>query len=126
MSERLDRVVENFELRLRQGADGPLGEGEIKDRVARYAHAAASQDMQLVAVRQVLCSAGVRTILFPAYHAFSRELDRLTRQEISMDSMVREMVAKAEKWRMRGLERHVLVAIAANVYNIPLPEPPAE
>jgi hypothetical protein len=120
---RLDRIVENYELRLRQGAAGRLRESVIRERVERYSIAAARQDLQIQQVRQVLCGAGVTTIMFPMYHAFSRHLDKLSRQDITDKTRQGAMMASVTTWEMRGLLRPVLVAIAADVYNIPLPEP---
>jgi hypothetical protein len=115
---RLFRVIDNYEVKLRLGAGGRLSEAEISRRVGRYSVAAAQEDMALNMTRQVLCSHGVVTIMFAAYHAFSRELGKLTRQEISMNTLQREMMAAAEKWTMRGLRREVLLDIAVNVYNV--------
>ena len=71
----------------------------------------------------VLCGAGVPTITFPMYHAFSRHVGRLSRQEISTESLQEAVASAATKWEMRGLLRPVLAAIAADVYNIPVPAP---
>jgi len=69
----------------------------------------------------VLCLHGVHTINFPAYHAFSRELGKLTRAETSLETQQREMMWKVDKWVMRGLSREVLLDIATNVFNLPPP-----
>jgi hypothetical protein len=123
MTERLFRAIDNYELSLRQGAAGRLRESAIRERVERYSIAAARQDLLLDQVRQVLCSAGVATIMFPMYHAFSRHLDKLSRQDISHETLQRAVMASVTTWEMRGLKRPVLLAIASDVYNIPAPEP---
>jgi hypothetical protein len=123
MSERLFRSIDNYELSLRQGANGRLSESVIRQRVGRFSLAAVRQDLLLDKVRQVLCSAGVHTIEFPMYHAFSRHVDKLSRQDISRETFVRAVMTSVTAWEMRGLLRPVLLAIARDVYNITLPGP---
>jgi hypothetical protein len=121
---RLDRIVDNYEVKLRLGAVGRLTEQQINDRVSRFSTAAAHEDMVLNQTRQVLCTHGVVTMFFPAYHAFSRELGKFSRQEISLETLQREMMIAVTKWTMRGLRREVLLDIALNVYNLlPPPDP---
>ena len=126
MSDRLIRVVANYEARLRTGANGRLSERDIRRRVANYGVAAAIADVELDQVRQVLCSHGIATISFPFYHAFSRELSKLTRQDISRERMQHEMVVLAAKWVRRGLSQRALLDIALTVYNLPTLQPPGE
>jgi hypothetical protein len=126
MNERVARVVNNYEARLRTGANGSLSEGVIRKRVEHYSTAAAMDDLVLAQVRQVLCSNGVVTISFAYYHAFSRELAKLRRQDISTARMEREMVKLAAKWSMRGLSQKVLLEIARDVFNLLPPSPPSE
>jgi hypothetical protein len=123
MSERLFRAIDNYELSLRRGVNGRLSESVIRQRVERFSQAAVRQDLLLDQVRQVLCSAGVHTIEFPMYHAFSRHVDKLSRQEISHETLQRAVMASVTTWEMRGLLRSVLLAVAADVYNIGVPEP---
>jgi hypothetical protein len=124
MGDRLIRVVKNYEAKLRMGVNGPLTEREVQARVTRYGIAAAMEDSVLDQVRQVLCSHGVPTITFPFYHAFSRELGRLTRQELSVESQEREMMVMATKWVMRGLSRPALLDVALIVFNLTPPHSP--
>jgi len=119
---RLDRIIDNYEVKLRLGAAGPLTEREIKMRVDRFSIAAAREDMVLNQTRQVLCGHGVHTINFAAYHAFTRELGRTARSEASYETLQAQMVALVEKWVVRGLRRGVLLDIAANIYNVPPPD----
>ena len=124
MSDRLTRIVENYELKLRLGSAGRLTEDEISARVGRYGIAAAREDAVLNEVRQILCCAGIVPMMFPPYHAFSRELGKLSRQEISVETLECETAIAVAKWVARGLEQCVLRAIATNVFNIGLPTPP--
>jgi hypothetical protein len=126
MSERLLRVVGNYETKLRLGANGRLSESEIQSRVAHYSVSAAMEDLVLDQVRQVLCSHGVATISFPYYHAFSRELGKLTRQEQSEESLRLEYAIAMSKWVARGLEQSVLKDIGLSVFNLVMPMPPSE
>ena len=126
MSDRLMRIVRNYEVKTRLGANGRLSESEIRGRVVAYGIAAAKEDHVLQQVRQVLCSHGVATMHFPYYHAFSRELGRLNRGELSAESRQRELAAYVAKWVARGLVQSVLVEIAKTVFDLELPVPPAD
>jgi len=124
MSDRLSRVVDNYERHLRLGEAGRLSESEIRARVEHYGMAAVMEDRVLNEVRLVLGSAGVPTMFFPYYHAFSRELGRLTREETSLVTLQTETSWRVTKWVTRGLERSVLLAIARDVFNIPVDSSP--
>jgi hypothetical protein len=124
MSDRLTKVIGNYEVKLRLGANGRLSEGEIRQRVVRYGIAAAQEDGVLSQVRQVLCSAGVVTMMFPYYHAFSRELGKITRQESSAERIQEEFAVTVAKWTARGLLQAVLRDIGATVFNLSMPTPP--
>jgi len=126
MRERLLRVVGNYETKLRQTAAGRLTETQIQERVAHYGAAAERADMELDQVRQVLCSAGIVPMMFPAYHAFSRELGKLTRQDLSQESMRLEYAITVSKWVARGLVQSVLKNIGCDVFNLMPPRPPSE
>jgi hypothetical protein len=126
MNERLNRVVSNYEARLRSGANGRLSESQIRGQVEHYGVAAAMDDMVLDQVRMVLNWNGVATISFAFYHAFSRELAKLQRQDISHEWMEREMATMVAKWAGRGLSQKVLLDIALNVFNMAPPKPPSE
>jgi hypothetical protein len=117
------RRVENYEVKLRLGANGPVTESQIRDRVTRYCAVVTGQSWLAEVVKQTLCSAGVVPMMFMSYHNFSRELDKLTRQDYSGGKQEVMMVALADKWTMRGLSRPVLLQIAENVFNIKPPAP---
>ena len=124
MSDRLFRVIGNYEAKLRLGANGRLTEDEIQQRVYRYTIAAVDEDCVLQQVRQVLCSHGVATVHFPYYHAFSRELGKLNRTELSAESRRREFVVLVAKWVMRGLVQAVLFDIGSSIFDLVSPTPP--
>jgi hypothetical protein len=124
MSDRLNRVIGNYEAKLRLSSAGKLTEREIRQRVAGYSIFAANDDLMLNQVRQVLCSAGIVPMMFPAYHAFSRELGKLTRREISQESMRYEYAITMSKWVARGLVQSVLKDIGCTLFNLAMPEPP--
>jgi hypothetical protein len=120
------RQMENYEAKLRLGAAGPLSDSEIQARVTRYGMFAAKQTWLVATVRQILCSAGIVPMMFTAYHCFSREMDKLSRQDYSIETKEGMMVALADKWVMRGLSRPVLLSIAAVIFNIAPPATPSE
>jgi hypothetical protein len=115
------RQTENYEFKLRLGATGRLTESEIAERVRRYAVAATQEHQVLMGVRQVLCELGVPTIMFPMYHAYSRQLGKLQRADLSTGSRDVELTQIVGTWVMRGLSQRALVNIAENVFNLPLP-----
>jgi hypothetical protein len=125
MSRDPMRRVENYEVKLRLGANGPVTESQIRDRVTRYCAVVTGQSWLVEVVKQTLCSAGVVPMMFMSYHNFSRELDKLARQDYSTEAKQVMMVALADKWTMRGMSRPVLLQIAENVFNIKPPAPAA-
>jgi hypothetical protein len=126
MSGRLMRVIGNYETKLRLGARGRLSEEQIAERVGRFGIAAAREDNTLEQVRQVLCSHGVDTIWFVYYHAYSRELAKLSRRDLSIFNRDSELTFIVAKWALRGLVREVLLVIANQVFNLDLPTPPSD
>jgi len=126
MSDRLQRVIGNYEVKLRLGANGRLAEDQLRARVDRFGTAMAQEDAVLHMVRQILCSHGVVMMMFPYYHAFSRELGKLCRQDYSAESLQEMYAVCVAKWVMRGLLRPVLVDIGANAFNLALPLPPGD
>jgi hypothetical protein len=124
MNNRLMKIVRNYEVKTRLGANGRLSEHEIRGRVSRFGIAAAHEDYVLNQVRQVLFGHGVSTITFAYYHAFSRELGKLCRQDLPPESRQEELAVITAKWMTRGLSQPVLLDIALNVFNLQLPSPP--
>jgi hypothetical protein len=121
MSNRLTKVVQNYEVKLRLGAGGRLSEGEIRRRVTGYSIFAAKDNLILTQVRQVLCSHGIVPMMFPAYHAFSRELGKQSRQDYSAENLQRMLAVTVAKWVMRGLVQAALLDIALIVFNLSPP-----
>jgi hypothetical protein len=126
MSERLFQAIDNYELSLRLGANGRLSEKAISERLGNFTRMAVIQEQELLTVKQLLCGFGVNTIIFPMYYAFSRHVGKLSRQGTGGEALVEAVKVDVAKWEMRGLLRHVLVAIAADVYNVVVPEPADE
>jgi hypothetical protein len=123
MNERLKQGIQRYEEKLRLGVNGPLTEDQIEGQVAHYGTALTQISQAVDQGRQILCARGVSTVFFPYYHAFSRELYKLTRQELP-DGMIRSRFAQtAGKWIARGLDQAVLLEIASDVFLLSLPEP---
>ena len=116
------RRVENYEVKLRLGANGRVTERQIRDRVTHYCAVVTGQSWLVEVAKQILCSNGVVPMMFMSYQNFARELDKLTRQDYSGEKQEVMMAALADKWTMRGLSWPVLLQIAENVFNI---KPPA-
>ena len=123
MSDRLFRMIDNYEIKLQLGANGRLSPEQIEDRVRRYAHAAAAEHVVYVQTRQILCSHGVQTMVFPYYHSFAREMGKLCRTEPSPAWRSRALATISAKWVARGLDEAVLLDIALNLFNLSPPDP---
>ena len=75
-------------------------------------------------VKQVCDGAGVPTITYPFYLDFGRELWKLSRKEISGESLALEAATLIAKWVARGLTQSVLQAIRTDVFNVAAPIAP--
>jgi hypothetical protein len=125
MVDRVSKMAANYEAKLRLRVAGPLLEVEIMDRVERYRLKMVEQDRTVQAVKSVLNCSGIPTIMNPHYHAFSREVGKQARREdVSGDSLAREVQIILCKWVARGLVQAVLADIRSQVFNIPAPTPP--
>jgi hypothetical protein len=70
-------------------------------------------------VKQALNSEEVSTILYVPYLSFGRQLWKLSRQQdISGESLQMAATVLREKWRARGLDADVLLAVQKNVFAI--------
>jgi hypothetical protein len=119
VEDRVLRAVRKYELKLRLGACGRQTEGQIQRRVENYGSAYALMKQKVDEGREVLCMAGVSTIWFPYYHSFTRELYKLTRQELSASALSAAYARVVEKWRLRGLDLTVLRQIGVDVFGLP-------
>ena len=75
-------------------------------------------------VKQVCDGAGVPTIMYPFYLDFGRELWKLSRKEISGESLALEAATLIAKWVARGLTQPLLQAIRTDVFNVAAPIAP--
>ncbi len=75
-------------------------------------------------VKQVCDGAGVATIQYPFYLCFGREMWKLTRSDISGESLAMEAAVLIGKWKARGLTEAVLQAIRSDVFTVPAPVGP--
>ena len=74
-------------------------------------------------VRETLNQAGVHTSLYVPYLNYGRQLWKLTRQEISGESMKLAAKVLLDKWVARGLTQTVFEAIRTQVFNVGVPPP---
>ncbi|MBM3315131.1 hypothetical protein FJY71_04725 [candidate division WOR-3 bacterium] len=74
-------------------------------------------------VKQVLDAEAVATIQYPFYLSFGRQVWRLIRQEVSGDSLAKEVAVLVTKWKDRGLSQAVLELIRTQVFNVGAPTP---
>jgi hypothetical protein len=75
-------------------------------------------------VKQVCDGAGVPTIQYPFYLCFGREMWKLSRKDISGESLAQEAAILITKWTSRGLTQAVLQAIRTDVFNVSAPIAP--
>jgi len=75
-------------------------------------------------VKQVCDGAGVSIIQYPFYLCFGREMWKMTRQDLSGESMAKEAAVLIAKWKARGLTEAVLQAIRTDVFNVVAPIAP--
>jgi hypothetical protein len=75
-------------------------------------------------VKQVCDGAGVSIIQYPFYLCFGREMWKMTRQDLSGESMAKEAAVLVAKWKARGLTEAVLQAIRTDVFNVVAPVAP--
>jgi len=121
MNDGIPKAVVNYETKLRLGACGPLTESQIQRTVANYGAVYGLLENAVAQGREVLCAAGVSPVWFAYYHSFTREIFKLTRQELSQGAMAAAYARIAEKWRLRGLDEPVLKQIGIVVFNLPWP-----
>jgi len=75
-------------------------------------------------VKQVCDGAGVPTIQYPFYLCFGREMWKLSRSDISGESLAIEAATLIAKWVARGLTQAVLQSIRTDVFNVVAPSAP--
>ncbi len=72
-------------------------------------------------VKQVCDGAGVSTIQIPFYLCFGREIWKLSRAEISGETLAIAASVLIAKWKARGLTEAVLQGIRTDVFNVGAP-----
>jgi len=94
-----------------------------EDMTQRYEAATALLSQMEIDVKQTLNAKGVNTINYVPYLSFARQLFKLTRKNISGESMAIEAKVLVDKWTARSLNHDVLVAIRFENFSIPEPQP---
>jgi hypothetical protein len=74
-------------------------------------------------VKQVLDGEAVPTPDYPFYLSFGRQVWKLIRNEISGDSLAKEVATLISKWKDRGFSQAVLELIRTQVFNVGAPSP---
>jgi hypothetical protein len=93
------------------------------DMQARYQAAMTAMFANDMKVKQVLNGKSVSTILYVPYLSFGRQLWKLSReQDIAGDSLQLAAEALRLKWKARGLDEDVLLAVQREVCSVQ-PEP---
>ena len=119
----VERTCLKYENGLRQGDHGRSKKCSIEDQVAHYRDTIQHlRDVETM-TRQILDEAGVSTIWYAYYYAFTRSLDKLQRKGISGEALAIEAALKIGLWVGRGLRQSVLEAIRTQVFNVGPPTP---
>jgi len=95
-----------------------------KKRAKMLEHVSAVQPMiaaMELQVKQVCDGAGVKTIQLPFYLCFGREMWKLSRADISGETLAIEAATLVAKWKSRGLTEAVLQGIRTDVFNVAAP-----
>jgi len=74
-------------------------------------------------VKQVLDGEAVPTPDYAFYLSFGRQVWKLIRNEISGDSLAKEVATLVAKWKDRGFSQAVLELIRTQVFNVGAPAP---
>ncbi len=89
------------------------------DMQARYQASMEAVMVNDTMVRQVLNGKGVSTILYVPYLSFGRQLWKLSReQNIAGDSLQLAAQALRLKWKARGLDEDVLLAVQQQICSV--------
>ncbi len=94
-----------------------------EDMRARYEAATTALSAMETDVKQTLNARGVNTINYVPYLSFARQLFKLTKKNISGESMAIEAKVLVDKWTARSLNHDVLVAIRFENFSINEPKP---
>jgi hypothetical protein len=94
-----------------------------EDMRQRYAAATTALAAMEADVKQTLNAKGVNTINYVPYLSFARQLFKLTRKNISGESMAIEAKVLVDEWTARSLNHDVLVAIRFENFSINEPKP---
>jgi hypothetical protein len=101
----------------------PGVDGDRERQLKSYRQAVERSEEVRKAVAEVFCGAGVYTIWWPYYFIIARSLTKLASRPVSYEILLLEARTQLEVWVDRGLERHVLTAIGADVFNLSLTGP---
>ncbi|UCG42413.1 MAG: hypothetical protein JSU73_11155 [candidate division WOR-3 bacterium] len=118
--KNIDRVVDNYDLKLRRGDLGRSRKCTVQDQVAHYRQSLEHQDRLTRLVTQELETLGVNPLNWIFYHAFARQVDRLMRKGVSGQSLGIEAMLLMSAWIGRGLSQLLLERICENVLGIGL------
>jgi hypothetical protein len=118
MARTLDQVCERYERNLRNGRMILGRANTVEEQVARFRAAREHAGDLEARSGEVLVALEMPSIQWPFYYAMVRRLDRLTRQEITGESIALEAGLLVDNWVRRGLVRDALVALCRQVLNI--------
>lgn len=89
------------------------------DMQARYQAAMTAMLAIDTKVKQVLNTNSVSTILYVPYLSFGRQIWKLSRQQdISGESLQLAAKVLRDKWKARGLDQDVLLAVQKEVFSV--------
>jgi hypothetical protein len=125
--DRVERICENYALKLAGGRGAPRRDGDIEAQAANYAAGQARLSQLRADTAAILDREGVPTIVRPYYYGFVLRLAKRDSELMSEHTRRVEGRLQLELWASRGLERNLLAHIALQVLCLDLtgPEPDA-
>jgi len=118
--ERVERVCDNYAVKLNNGRGACRRDGNIKAQAEHYATSQVRIGQLRADTADILNREGVPTIVRPFYYSFVLKLAKLDEEELSEEYRRIEGRLQADLWAGRGLQRHLLVEIALQVLNLDL------
>jgi hypothetical protein len=128
MPRDLIEVIDNYEYQLRHGGSKLRQGSTVEAQVSRFAEGRMRDSVLVEMTKQALNSAGIPTIQYPAYYAFTRKLNKRLNgpdgPRLTGDSASAEAATHVAQWIARGLCQSVLASIVVNVLNVSYPPRP--
>ena len=125
VNDRVERVCENYALKLSLGSGASRRDGDVESQAANYTAGQARVSQLRADTAVLLDREGVPTIVRPYYYDFVLRVAKRDSELLSEHARRVEGRLQLELWASRGLSRNLLAHIALQVLGLDLtgPEP---